>query len=124
MSFVQTRNEQAAEVISLMKDSISSMYRNPVSVEELDWARESVINSYVFNFAKTTDILSNYLQIEYNDLDRNYYRDYPVNIRKVTPLDIQRESGFLFRNGLVTVVVGKKTLAESLKSFGNVVILE
>ncbi len=124
MSFAQTRNEEAANVISLMRNNINKMAEEEVTAEELSWARESVTNSYVFNFAKTSDILDNYLQIEYNNLDRGYYRDYLKNISKVTPVDIKRESGLLFSKGLVTVVVGSRKLEESLKKYGNVVVIE
>lgn len=124
MSFAQTRNEEVTNVISLMQSNINKMSEEEVTAEELAWARESVTNSYVFNFARTSDILDNYLQIEYNNLDREYYRDYLKNISKVTPGDIKRESGLLFRNGIVTVVVGSRKLEESLKKYGNVVIVE
>lgn len=95
-----------------------------VADEELAWAMESVTNSYVFNFAKTSDILDNYLQIEFNNLDRDYYKDYLKNISKVTPADIKKESDLLFSRGIVTVVVGNRDLEGSLKKHGNVVILE
>jgi len=124
MSFVQTRNEEAGNVLSLMKENIYKMSKEEVSEEELAWARESVKNSYVFNFAKTSDILENYLQIEYNNLDRRYYRDYLKNIAGVTRGDIKRESAALFGKGIVTVVVGERKLADSLKKYGNVVIIE
>ena len=121
MSFVQTRNEEAANVLSLMKENIFSMAEKEVTAEELEWAQESVINSYVFNFAKTSD---NYLQIEFNNLDKEYYRDYLKTISRVTPADIKRESGLLFRHGIITVVVGNRNLESSLKKHGNVIILE
>ncbi len=124
MSFVQTRNEEVANVLSLMKSNIVKMAITPVTNEELAWAKESIVNSYVFNFSKTSDILENYLQIEFNNLNRNYYRDYLGNIVKVTSADIKKESALMFDRGIVTVVVGNKSLAESLKRYGNIVILE
>ncbi|HOP29611.1 MAG TPA: pitrilysin family protein [Spirochaetota bacterium] len=124
MSFVQTRNEEAANVLSLMKENIFRMSEEKVSGDELNWARESVINSYVFNFARTSDILDNYLQIEYNKLDRGYYRDYLKNISRVTPDDIKRESRLLFKQGIVTVVVGNRNLVTELEKHGKVIILE
>lgn len=124
MSFVQTRNDEVSNVLSLMNDNIFGMAATEVSEEELAWAQKSVINSYVFNFAKTSDILDNYLQIEFNHLDRGYYRDYLKNIIKVTPADIKRESGLLFRQGIVTVVVGSRSLENELKKHGKVIILE
>jgi len=124
MSFVQTRNEEAANVLSLLKENIFRMSEIEVSAEELQWAQESVINSYVFNFAETSDILDNYLQMEFNKLDRGYYRDYLKNINIVTPADIKRESRMLFDRGIITVVVGNRSLVESLKKHGRVIILE
>lgn len=124
MSFVQTRNEEVSNVLSLMNENIFRMAATEVSEEELSWAQKSVINSYVFNFAKTSDILDNYLQIEFNHLDSGYYRDYLKNISKVTPEDIKRESGLLFRQGIVTVVVGSRSLESELKKHGKVIILD
>lgn len=124
MSFVQTRNEETANVLALMKENIIKMSEVEVSEDELQWARESVINSYVFSFAKTSDILENYLQIEFYNLDKWYYRDYLKNISKVTPADIKKESALLLRHGIVTVVVGNRNLEESLKKYGKVIILE
>jgi len=124
MSFVQTRNEEVSNVLSLMNENIFRMAATEVSEEELSWAQKSVINSYVFNFAKTSDILDNYLQIEFNHLDSGYYRDYLKNISKVTPADIKRESALLFRQGIVTVVVGSRSLESELKKHGKVIILD
>ena len=52
------------------------MNNEPVKNEELKWAKESVKNSYVFRFNNIDDILGNYLEIEYNGLDNDYYRNY------------------------------------------------
>ena len=124
ISFAQTRNESAPEVLSLMHENIKKMYSEPVTGEELDWAKESVKNSYVFRFNNIDDLLGNFLEIEYNDLDAGYYRDYLANINKVTAGEIAEESGKMFGQGLVTVVVGSRNLEKTLSSMGRVVICE
>lgn len=124
MTFVQTRNENVPLVLSLINENIDDLRKNPVSDKELSWARESITNSFIFKFENISDILSNYLDIEYNKLDRNYYNNYTDKINSVTPDDILREAGLLFDNGIITVIAGKRNLAEDLKSYGEVIILE
>lgn len=124
ISFVQTRNESAGEVLSLMHENIKKMYNEPVSREELAWAKESVKNSYVFRFNDIDDLLGNFLEIDYNDLDAGYFRDYLANINGVTAGQIVDESRKMFEQGLITVVVGNRNLEKVLSSHGKVVICE
>ena len=56
----------------IIHENIKKMSSEPVSSEELDWAKESVKNSYVFRFNDIDDLLGNFLEIDYNDLDENY----------------------------------------------------
>lgn len=124
ISFVQTRNETAGEALSLMYDNIKRMYKEPVSDEELKWAMDSIKNSFVFRFNNIEDILGNYLEMEYNGLDESYYKNYLNNINKVTAAEVLSESGKLFGQGLVTVIVGKRTLEKELSSYGKVVLCD
>ncbi len=124
ISFAQTKNESASEVLSLMNENIKKMYNEPVSNEELNWAKESVKNSYVFNFNNINDLLGNFLEIEYNDLDAGYYKNYLDNINKVTSSEIVDESLKMFSQGIVTVVVGSRKLEKELSLHGKVVICE
>jgi zinc protease len=124
ISFVQTKNESAAEVLSLMQENIKKIYDEPVSADELNWAKESVKNSYVFRFSTIDDLLGNFLEIEYNDLDADYYKKYLENINRVTPADLAEEGRKMFSQGIVTVVVGSRKLEKDLSAHGKVVIIE
>ena len=124
MSFVQTRNENAPLVLSLIRENAEDMYKKEVSSEEISWAKESINNSFIFRFEKISHILSNYLDIDYNGLDYNYYRDYPERINSVTAGEITEEAAKLFRNGMITVIAGDRKIAEELKKYGNVIILD
>ena len=123
LAFAQTKNKSVNEVLGIMKASARKMSDKGVSGNELAWARRSIDNSYVFRFDTPRNILNNYMNIEYYGLPVGYYRDYLKHINMVTAADIRRESGKLFNQGMVTVVVGKSELAESLKDFGRVVVM-
>ena len=124
MSFVQTRNENVPLVLSLINENIDKMTKDPVPESELSWARESIINSFIFKFENISGILSNYLDIDYNNLDKNYYNDYTDNIKSVTSKEILEEAKLLFGNGKIIVIAGNKNLVHDLKSYGEVIILE
>lgn len=124
MSFVQTRVENVPLTFELMLENIGEMAIKAIPEKELLWAKESIIKSYIFKFEKTSDILSNYLDIDYNGLDKSYYNDYPQRINSVESEEILEEASLLFNKGLITVVVGDKKIAEKLKSYGEVIILE
>jgi zinc protease len=100
------------------------MTKNPVPENELSWAKESIINSFIFKFENISSLLSNYLDIDYNNLDKNYYNNYTDNIKSVTSEEIFKEAKLLFGNGAITVIAGNKNLANDLKSYGEVIILE
>lgn len=122
ISFAQTKNESVGEVLSLINENIKKMYNERLSKEEIEWAKESVKNSYVFRFNNIDDLLGNFLDIEYNDLDSGYYLKYLDNINSVTPEEIAEESKKMFGQGLVTVIVGSRKLEKQLSSIGKVVI--
>ena len=123
IGFVQTRNESVSEVLSLINNNITKMCNEPVGNDELQWAKESIKNSYIFRFDNIEDILSNYLDLEYNGLSSDYYENYLTNINNVTVSKITDESKKLFNYGLVTVVVGNLNLKNELSSLGEVVVL-
>lgn len=123
LAFAQTENKTAARVLNIMLDNISKISSARVTKQELEWAKDSISNSYIFNFDTLQNVLNNYLSIEYNDLPGDYYESYLDNISAVTPQSIKDESVKVFSQGLVKVVVGKKELADILSSTGKVVVL-
>lgn len=124
LCFAQTRNGEAGNVLSLMKTNISRMYNEPVPDDELAWAKSAIINSYVFTFSKVAQVLAAYFTMDYYGLEPDYYTAYTSRIAAVTAEEIAAESRKLFSAGLVTVVVGKKEIANELSKQGNVVIIE
>jgi len=124
LSFAQTRNSNVGNVLSLFDSIFRGMYETTVSEGELNAARGSILNSFIFKFTRTSQVVANFLDLEYNGLDESYYNDYLQGIRKVRPADITGESRKLLQNGTVTVVVGDISLKDKLKKYGEVVIVK
>jgi zinc protease len=124
LSFVQTGNKTAPLALSLMRENITRMSREKVTGNELAWSQKAIENSYIFTFDTPRDVLANYINIDYNQLPGDFYEKYIERIRNVNALSILKESKKLLDDGLITVVVGSRSLADRLKNQGTLIIID
>jgi len=124
IAFAQTENQNADRVMELLDSGIRGMTSAAGLAGELDWAKRSILNSFIFNFDTPMNILSNRIEIEYNGLPDTYYSDYPGNISRVTVDDMRREAGLISSAGMVRLVVGKGDIRDRLSRFGEVVLIK
>lgn len=86
----ETKNGAAAEVVALMRDIMNDLRENPVMTEELRLARESLINSFVFAFSDSHQVLNQQMRLDYYDYAPDYLQTYRDKIASVTIEDVQR----------------------------------
>jgi predicted Zn-dependent peptidase len=117
-----TKLQSTVTVIRRMEDIIREMRENPVKDEELNNAKEYIINSFVFKFTSTARIVNRFLTFEYYGLSTDYLKTYLDNIRRVTKEDILRVARkYLKPDQTVILVVGNKEKFEApLNEFGSV----
>jgi len=117
----QTKSKSTIRVIELMKMIINRMKTHKVSEKKLKWAKDSLINSFVFQFSDPAKQVLSLMMLEYNEMPRDYYEKYLDNIRKVTPDDIRAAAQkYLHPDKLTIVVVGKSAdFDKSLNSLGT-----
>ena len=77
---------------------------------ELAFAKESVLNSFVFNFEDPSEILSRLMRYEYYDYPADFLFRYQQSVKATTTADVQRVAKqYLKPEQLVTLVVGNAT---------------
>ena len=82
----------------------------PVKPAELAFAKESVLNSFVFNFEDPSEILSRLMRYEYYDYPADFLFRYQQSVKATTTADVQRVAKqYLKPEQLVTLVVGNAT---------------
>jgi zinc protease len=84
----ETKAESTVRVIGLMKEIIFGITREPVSDQELNAAREYMINSFMFGFTSPASIVSQRARLEYYGYPDGYLERYRDNIAKVTRTDV------------------------------------
>jgi predicted Zn-dependent peptidase len=118
----QLKAEKCIEALKLIKDIVKEMQTGLVTDEEIDQAKNSIINSFVFRFEQKDKYLGSYVNMKLNDYPDDYYAKYLENIKKVTKEDI-REAAKKYMNPdkMIMIIVGNQDKFDKpLNSIGTV----
>ncbi|MGH9866656.1 MAG: M16 family metallopeptidase [Candidatus Polarisedimenticolia bacterium] len=121
-AFMTTKTETTAAGIDALMEEIEGIVKNPPSEAEVKRAKESILNSFVFNFTSTSQILDQQLLYAYFGYPPDFLARYRENIEKVTTADVARVAAkYIHKDQLITLVVGpSKGHDRPLESFGKV----
>ena len=116
----ETKCSTTYEVVALMRQLMEQMRDEPVSEEELQLAKQSLINSFVFAFSDIHSVVSRKMRLDYFDYPDDYLETYRDNLAAVTIADVQRVARrYLHPDQLQIVLVGDSRLfAGALEGFG------
>lgn len=86
--FVGTKSESTVQAIEAVMKELRDIREKEVSDEELQVAKESILNSFVFNFASPGQILSRIMTYIYYHYPEDFLQQYKTNVEKVTKADV------------------------------------
>ena len=116
----ETKCGSTAEVVVLMWQLMQQMIDEPVSAAELDLAKKSLINSFVFAFENSHSVVSRKARLDFYDYPEDYLETYRQRIAAVTVEDVQRVARqYLHPQQLQIVLVGHSELyADAVSKLG------
>ncbi|OBQ24724.1 MAG: peptidase M16 [Anabaena sp. WA113] len=110
----QTRTETTVQFIKSLETEIKRLQTQTVTTKELNRAKDSTLNSFVFNFQDPSQTLSRLMRYEYYGYPADFLFRYQKAINSTTVADVKRVAGkYLKPENLVTLVVGNQ---KSMKS--------
>lgn len=117
-----TQTERTAEAIEAILVEIRKLQEEPVGTEELEHAKESYLNSFVFNFDDNSQIIERLITLEYHDYPLDFLQITKDRIEEVTSDDVLRVAQeHLHPDKLAIVVVGNlEPSSEILAEFGQI----
>jgi zinc protease len=86
----ETKNASVVPAISLTREIMVDLRNNLVTDEELQLAKESQINSFVFGFENTHSVVSRQMSLAFFDYPEDYLARYRDRIAAVAAADVQR----------------------------------
>ncbi|MCU0549037.1 MAG: insulinase family protein [Leptolyngbya sp. Prado105] len=117
----ETRSQATVPFIQAVKKEIERIRQEPISAEELAFAKDTVLNSFIFNFQDPAQTLSRLLRYEYFGYPKDFIFQYRKGVEATTVADVQRVAQkYLQPEKLVTMVVGnEKEINPPLSSLGQ-----
>ena len=118
----ETKSETTVKATTLLRSIITGMTLAEVSDKELNLAKDSIINSFIFGFARSDAVVAQRARLEFYGYPPGYLENYRDNISRVTRADVLRVARkYLHPGAMKLVVVGdEKKFDEPLSAFGAV----
>ena len=85
-----TKTATTAETIETLIAEAKRIIAEPPTAEEIDRAKQSILNSFIFNSATTEQVLGQQVTYEYYGVPTDWLERYRAGIEKVTPADTAR----------------------------------
>ncbi len=121
-AFCQTKSASTHRAISLLYEIIEGMKKKKPNLEEMEWAKETLTNQFIFSFASSASLVSQKMQLAYDGQPEDYLEKYPQRLAAITLEDLDRAvEKHLHPESALLVVVGKEEDFDGpLSSFGTV----
>jgi len=121
--WMTTKTETTAAGIDALKLEIGDLSKSPLTNDEVQRAKESILNSFIFNYDSKAKVLGQQMVYAYYGFPADYLAQYRSRIEKVTTDDVTRVAKKYVHEGQMAIlVVGPpKGQDRPLSSFGNVV---
>lgn len=117
-----TKSATTLEAITGLYGQIDELKTNPLSEEEIKRAKDSILNSFVFNFDSPEKVLHERISYEFYGYPADYLERFRSGIEKVEPADVARVAAkYLHKDQLAVLVVGNAAdFDKPLNSLGPV----
>jgi len=103
----ETKSGSTVKAIGLMEEIIAELTKAPVTDAELQLAKESIINSFIFGFARADYIVNQQARLEYYGYPAGYLENFRDNIARVSKDDILSVAKkYLHPEAMTIMVVG------------------
>jgi len=104
---VGTKSASTVEAIQAIYDEIDALPKNPLTADEIKQAKDSILNSFVFNFDSPDKVLRERMAYEFYGYPADFLEKFRAGVEKVTPADAARVAAkYLHKDKLAVLVVG------------------
>jgi zinc protease len=121
-----TKSGTTAASIDALNEEIDGLKAHPPTPEELKKAKDSILNSFVFQFDSKGKVLAERMGYEFYGYPADFLERYQAGIEKVTLEDVNRVAAkYVHKDQLAVLVVGKASdFDKPLSSYGPVTTLD
>ena len=124
--YLGTKSATTAAAIDAFNAELNALKTNPATLEELNKAKEAILNSFVFRFDSKDKVLRERMTYELYGYPADFLERYREGIAKVSIEDVSRVAEkYVHKDQLATLVVGKAAdFDKPLSTYGTVTNLD
>jgi len=117
-----TKSQTTVEAIQALLDDIDDLKKHPIDADEIKKAKDSILNSFIFNLDSPDKVLRERMAYEFYGYPADFLEKYRVGIEKVTQADVARVAEkYIQRDKFAMLVVGNPAdFDKPLSTFGSV----
>jgi len=117
-----TKSGATVESIQALYEQIDDLSKKPISDEEIKRAKDSILNSFVFNFDSPDKVLRERMAYEFYGYPADFLERFQAGVEKVTAADVAGVAAkYLHKDQLAVLVVGNVSeFDKPLSSLGPV----
>jgi predicted Zn-dependent peptidase/outer membrane lipoprotein-sorting protein len=117
-----TKSESTVQAIQALYGDVDDLQKKPITEEEIKRAKDSILNSFIFNFDTPDKVLHERMAYEFYGYPLNFLEQYRAGIEKANVAEVNRVAGkYLHKDQLAVLVVGNpKDFDKPLSELGPV----
>lgn len=106
-TYAFTKTSSTLQAVHLMNSILRDVAAGSITQTELDWAKKSILNGFIFSFEQPHQIAAQQMTIEYEKLPADYLSGYRKRIEAVTRRDLTRVAAkYLNEKRRLTLILG------------------
>jgi zinc protease len=119
---IGTKSQSTVESIQAMYQQIDDLAKQPITPAEIQQAKDSILNSFVFNFDTPEKVLRERMAYEFYGYPPDFLEKYRAGIERVQTADVARIAPkYVHKDQLAVLVVGNPSeFDKPLPSLGPV----
>jgi zinc protease len=117
-----TKSESTVQAVQAVFTDVDDLQKKPITDEEIKRAKDSILNSFIFNFDTPDKVLHERMAYEFYGYPLNFLEQYRAGIEKATAAEVNRVAlKYLHKDQLAVLVVGNpKDFDKPLSELGQV----
>jgi predicted Zn-dependent peptidase len=104
-TYGMTKADSTMKVLEATKSILAEVADTPLKAEEINWAKKSMTNNFLFSFVSAEQITNQQMMIEYEGLPADFLEHYRDNVQKVKTGEIQSLAKRYLRPDQATVLI-------------------
>jgi len=117
-----TKSESTVQAVQAVFTDVDDLQKKPITDDEIKRAKDSILNSFIFNFDTPDKVLHERMAYEFYGYPLNFLEQYHAGIEKATATEVNRVAlKYLHKDQLAVLVVGNpKDFDKQLYELGPV----